>query len=123
MVGQDSLLECVLVTSHEVEQLEIKSVTWTRYPCDQSDPPALSFREGNTSSGRGYSFAEPRWDNKTKNVSLLISEAAVQHEGFYECMVETSVGSPKPDKLISFNVTGKSLPRNGFSGHCLAKYQ
>lgn len=115
--GQDALLECVLVTTQVIKDFEIKSVKWTKFPRNESDPFALIFSEKENSSGNGYSFAEPHWNNKNRNVSLLISKAAVQHEGFYECQVGTNAGYPEPDKLISFNVTGKLLPIKCFFRH------
>lgn len=108
--GHDALLECVLIISHEVTDFEITSVQWKKYPADDSDPLALNFSSGETSSSGGYSFAEPNWNSSTKNVSLLISKAAAQHEGHYECTVETSAGNPPASKLIAFDVTGELFP-------------
>lgn len=110
-VGRDSLLECVLKTTTEATNLKILSVTWKRYSGDGSEPDVvLEFREGKTYPSKGYSLAEPFWDNKNRNVSLLITKAAVQHVGFYECEVGTDSGSSKFPEMMSFNVTGKLLP-------------
>lgn len=106
--GQDSLLECVLKTTREAINLKIIHVTWMRYSGDGSEPDVvLEFRDGKPYPSKGYSFAEPFWDNKNRNVSLLITKAAVQHVGFYECEVVTDSGSSNFPKMMSFNVTAK----------------
>lgn len=105
--GQDSLLECVVITANEVKDFKIKSVKWTRYR-NQIRSEVLTFPGAN--SRDSYSFADPHWSNTNKNVSLFISKAAVQHEGHYECKVDTTAGDAK-SKLISLNVAGKLLPK------------
>lgn len=118
--GQDSLLECVLKTSDDVTNLKIQYVTWKRYSGDGSDPDVvLELIEGKPNSSEGYSFAEPNWNSTYRNVSLLITNAAVQHVGFYECEVATNSGDPRLSKMISFNVTGKLLPQHHFFGRCV----
>ncbi|XP_075905581.1 uncharacterized protein LOC142903441 [Nelusetta ayraudi] len=106
--GQDSLLECVLKTSIEVQDLKILYMAWMRYSHDNSEPDVvLEFRDGKPYPSKGYSFAEPFWDNKNRNMSLIITKAAVEHEGFYECTVVTNSGSSNSPKMTSFNVTAK----------------
>lgn len=96
-----------------MKELKLGSVKWTRFPRDNgSREVVLHFYYGETVGNDGYSFADPDWNNTNKNVSLLISKAAVKHEGHYECEVETSAGDAA-SVLISFNVTGKPLPKYG----------
>uniref|UniRef100_A0A3Q3FPX5 Ig-like domain-containing protein n=1 Tax=Labrus bergylta TaxID=56723 RepID=A0A3Q3FPX5_9LABR len=68
---QESRLDCVIHYSKEVEDPEI---------C------------GKLTSLPGYSFAEPSWNNKNVNVSLLIHKTAVKDEGVYTCYVFTNSG-------------------------------
>ncbi|XP_075899034.1 uncharacterized protein LOC142899351 [Nelusetta ayraudi] len=106
--GQDSLLECVLKTSDDVKDLKIQYVTWKRYSGDGSEPQVvLELKDGKPYPRKGYSFAEPYWNDENRNVSLLITKAAVQHVGFYECEVVTDSGFPELSIMISFNVTAK----------------
>lgn len=99
--GQNSLLQCVLNTSKEVPDLKILRLVWKRSSID-----VLEFRDGKINASKGYSFADPLWDNKNTNVSLLISEATVEQEGLYKCVVGTNVGNLIP-YFISFSVTAK----------------
>lgn len=109
--GQDALLKCDVIPTPEAKDLKIYSVKWTRYPRHVYGPvEVLKFFHGKTTSNNGYSLAEPQWSNTNKNVSLLISKAAVQHDGNYQCEVETNCGDDKSD-YISFQVTGKLLPK------------
>lgn len=117
--GHDSLLECVLITSNKVTDLEIRSVTWTRF-YGRNPEVVLSYDSGETYKGESYSFADPDWKNTNKNVSLFISKTGVEHEGFYECVVETNVGNARLDKPYIVNVTGKMLPNYCFCGQYLA---
>lgn len=109
--GQDSLLQCVVKTSSEVNNLKIRSVKWTRFPPgDDKSEVVLHFYYGETNKMDGYSLATPHWDDTNKNVSLLISKATAKHAGHYECEVETSAGTANNEISISFTVTGKLLP-------------
>lgn len=102
--GQESLLECVLKTSEEVVDLKIRNVIWKKNGVDET---LLSFHEGVTTKQSGYSFAEPSWNNRNLNVSLLISSTTVQHQGTYRCQVNTNNG--RAYNSISLKVTGKPL--------------
>lgn len=101
--GQESLLECVLKTSKEVKGLIIRNVIWK----NKNGVVLLDYDEGNTTKRPGYSFAEPSWNDRTMNVSLLISHTTVQHQGIYRCQVHTSSG-PADDRIY-LEVAGKQL--------------
>lgn len=96
--GQQSLLECVVKTLQN--DAEIRVVTWKK---DQT--PLLVFNRGETQLQPGYSFAEPSWNVRNMNVSLLITNTAVEHQGVYTCMVMTDSGDGKSS--ISLKVTAK----------------
>lgn len=114
--GQESLLECVLKTSEEVKDLQIRKVIWKKYGVDAA---LLDFDEGHTTKQKGYSFAEPSWNSRSKNVSLLISSTTVQHEGTYRCQVNTNSG--RADDRVYLKVTGKPLASDHFFGSFLTK--
>lgn len=99
--GQKSLLECVINTAQEIGKAEIRVVTWKK-----DENPLLVFVDGQTKSEGPYSFAEPSWNSNNMNVSLLITNTAVDNEGVYTCMVITDSGDGFSD--TSFKVTGES---------------
>ncbi|XP_076741170.1 CD276 antigen homolog isoform X1 [Maylandia zebra] len=92
--GQQSLLECVVKTSSDVNDPNIRMVAWKKLtsPEDEGDL-VLGFKRGKLDEPkRGYRFAEPSWDGKNMNVSLLITNTAVADEGDYKCIVITDSG-------------------------------
>lgn len=92
--GQQSLLECVVKTSSDVTDPNIRMVAWKKLtsPEDEGDL-VLGFNSGKLDRPkRGYRFAEPSWDEKNMNVSLLITNTAVADDGYYKCMVITDSG-------------------------------
>uniref|UniRef100_A0A3P9DC11 Ig-like domain-containing protein n=1 Tax=Maylandia zebra TaxID=106582 RepID=A0A3P9DC11_9CICH len=92
--GQQSLLECVVKTSTDVKDPTIRMVAWKKLtsPEDEGDP-VLGFNRWKLDRPkRGYRFAEPSWDKKNMNVSLLITNTAVADDGDYKCMVITDSG-------------------------------
>ncbi|KAK9540020.1 hypothetical protein VZT92_002496 [Zoarces viviparus] len=97
--GQQSLLECVINAPHD--DTEILVVTWKK-----ASRPLLVFHKGDLKEEPGYSFAEPSWNIRNMNVSLLITNTAVEHDGLYECMVVTDRGRDK-NNTISLKVTAK----------------
>ncbi|XP_074486591.1 tyrosine-protein kinase-like otk isoform X2 [Sebastes fasciatus] len=100
--GQQTLLECVVKTLQN--DVEIRVVTWKKK--DQKDQrPLLVFNRGLPKSEPGYSFAEPSWNVRNMNVSLLITNTAVEHQGDYTCMVITDRGDGSSS--ISLKVTAK----------------
>ncbi|XP_059195811.1 uncharacterized protein zgc:174863 isoform X2 [Centropristis striata] len=98
--GQQSLLECVVQTSQAAANAEIRVVTWSK-----DDGTLLVFHDGDTTSRPGYSFAEPSWNDKNMNVSLLIANTAVEHEGVYKCTVVTDSGDGS--NVTNLKVTAK----------------
>lgn len=92
--GQQSLLECVVKTGETVKDPTIRMVAWKKLtsPEDEGDL-VLGFHRGKLDRPkRGYRFAEPLWDEKNMNVSLLITNTAVADDGYYKCMVITDSG-------------------------------
>ncbi|CAI5679951.1 unnamed protein product [Oreochromis niloticus] len=92
--GQQSLLECVVKTSTDITDPSILTVAWKKLtsPEDEGDL-VLGFHRGKLDRPkRGYRFAEPLWDEKNMNVSLLITNTAVADDGYYKCMVITDSG-------------------------------
>uniref|UniRef100_A0A3Q4N1J2 CD276 antigen homolog n=1 Tax=Neolamprologus brichardi TaxID=32507 RepID=A0A3Q4N1J2_NEOBR len=92
--GQHSLLECVVKKTTDIKDPKIRTVAWKKLtsPEDEGDL-MLGFNRGKLDEPkRGYRFAEPLWDEKNMNVSLLITNTAVAHDGYYECIVITDSG-------------------------------
>uniref|UniRef100_A0A3Q4FYT2 Ig-like domain-containing protein n=1 Tax=Neolamprologus brichardi TaxID=32507 RepID=A0A3Q4FYT2_NEOBR len=92
--GQQSLLECVVKTSSDVTDPNIRMVAWKKLtsPEDEGDL-VLGFNRGKLDEPkRGYRFAEPSWNEKNMNVSLLITNTAVADNGDYKCIVITDSG-------------------------------
>ncbi|XP_039469058.1 hemicentin-1-like [Oreochromis aureus] len=92
--GQQSLLECVVKTSTDAPDPTIRTVAWKKLtsPEDEGDL-VLGFNRGKWDRPkRGYRFADPSWDKKNMNVSLLITNTAVADDGDYECIVITDSG-------------------------------
>lgn len=102
--GQSSLLECVITTSSVVIDPEIRLVSWRK---TDDEEPLLVFYRGETRSLPGYSFAEPSWNDRNLNVSLLITNTTVQDEGAYTCQVMTNSGGET--NTIFLKVTGRPL--------------
>ncbi|XP_005470037.1 uncharacterized protein zgc:174863 isoform X2 [Oreochromis niloticus] len=95
--GQQSLLECVVKTTEDVIDPTIHVVAWKKLtsPEDEGDL-VLGFNRGKLDQPkRGYKFADPLWDEKNMNVSLLITNTAVADDGYYSCMVITDSGDDK----------------------------
>lgn len=109
-VGQETLLKCVVEASAEVENLlRITDVRWQKSPLGSSEwGTVLEVQKEKQSASEGYSLADPLW-RSGKNMSLLISNTAVKHEGFYQCTVATSAGNSQCH-YFPLNVTGKLLP-------------
>ncbi|XP_039469717.1 uncharacterized protein zgc:174863 isoform X2 [Oreochromis aureus] len=92
--GQQSVLECVIKTSTDVNDPTIRTVAWKKLtsPEDEGDL-VLGFNRGKLDQPkRGYRFAEPLWNEKNMNVSLLITNTAVKDDGYYKCIVITDSG-------------------------------
>ncbi|XP_053274916.1 uncharacterized protein zgc:174863 isoform X2 [Pleuronectes platessa] len=87
--GQQSLLECVLKPIENAMDIEIKMVSWRKVEVKE---PSLFFNKGILTSQTDYMFAEPSWNSKNLNVSLLITKTTVAQAGVYECVVLTNYG-------------------------------
>lgn len=73
----------------------------------KGDKTVLLLHNGKTTPEPGYSFAEPSWNESNMNVSLLITNTAVDHEGDYKCEVITDSGDDSSETTL--RVTGESL--------------
>ena len=103
--GQHSLLECAVKTSEGVTDVEIQAVSWRK---EGVDDPLLVFHNGKLIKKQpGYSFAEPSWNTRNMNVSLHITDTAVEDQGVYTCMVMTDSGGETSE--TSLKVTGESF--------------
>ncbi|XP_040892579.1 CD276 antigen homolog isoform X2 [Toxotes jaculatrix] len=104
--GQQSLLECVVRATQDATDTQIRVVTWKK---EGDENPLLLFHKGQTTPLSGYKFAEPSWDNKNMNVSLLVTNTVVKSAGIYTCMVATNSGDDESN--IRLKVTAKySVP-------------
>ncbi|XP_068448284.1 CD276 antigen isoform X2 [Clinocottus analis] len=100
--GQQSLLECVI--KNPKEDTSILMVSWKK-----GSRTLLLFRNGAIQLQEpGFLFAQASWNASNMNVSLLITNTAVAHQGRYKCDVMTN-NSPPPTELIkiSLKVTAK----------------
>lgn len=105
--GQKSLLECFIKTKQNVVNPKITLVIWKH-----EEIVLLTFYRGNfTTLLPGYSFAAPSWNQENMNVSLLISNTTLQHQGGYTCDVLTTAGpgghEPTHTSLKVTGVTGE----------------
>ncbi|XP_060918020.1 titin-like isoform X2 [Labrus mixtus] len=99
---QESRLDCVIHYVEDLEDAEIVAIIWWKEGVEE---PVLKYTHGELTSLPGYSFAEPSWNNKNVNVSLLIHKTAVKDEGDYTCDVSTDSGDNKNQTRL--NVTGE----------------
>ncbi|CAI5679948.1 unnamed protein product [Oreochromis niloticus] len=92
--GQQSLLECVIKTAEVAQDATIRLVTWKKLtsPEDEDGFPLVVFAKDKLNKKSGYRFADPLWDKKNMNVSLLITNTAVADDGYYKCTVITDRG-------------------------------
>uniref|UniRef100_I3KNZ4 Uncharacterized LOC100694338 n=1 Tax=Oreochromis niloticus TaxID=8128 RepID=I3KNZ4_ORENI len=92
--GQQSLLECVIKTAELAQDATIRLVIWRKLtsPEDEDGLPLVVFAKDKLNKKSGYRFAEPLWDKKNMNVSLLITNTAVEDDGYYKCTVITDRG-------------------------------
>lgn len=90
-------------TSEEVEDPQFIFVSWRKKGTKQ---PLVHFY-GKMMQLPGYSFAEPSWNNKNMNMSLLISNTSVQDEGTYNCDLMLDSGAISANTRL--RVTGGCL--------------
>ncbi|CAB1344673.1 unnamed protein product [Coregonus sp. 'balchen'] len=99
--GQQSILECVV--KPVVEDVTIITVTWKRVGAAAAN--LLEYHKDKMDPTPGFKFAEPSWNKKNMNVSLLLTNTKMADNGEYECEVETEVGTAKATPRLS--VTAK----------------
>lgn len=106
--GQQSLLECIIRTTKDVHDPIIRVVSWKKLasPKDEDGLPLVAFVKGKLEKKPGYRFADPSWDEKNMNVSLLIAKTSVADEGLYNCMVITDSSDDKA--VTTLKVQGKT---------------
>ncbi|XP_049428402.1 B-cell receptor CD22-like isoform X1 [Epinephelus fuscoguttatus] len=104
-IGQQSLLKCVVKSTQDPEYAKITVVTWMKVGDER---PLLILNTWETRLQPGYMFDEPSWNGRNVDVSLLITNTAVEHEGIYMCMVMTDSGGDISQ--TSLIVTGLSVP-------------
>lgn len=75
-------------------------------PKDEDGLPLVAFVKGILEKRPGYRFADPSWDEKNMNVSLLIAKTSVADEGLYNCMVITDSSDDKA--VTTLKVQGKT---------------
>lgn len=100
--GQQSMLDCVVKTSQDVKDATIRVVTWKKKGVNGT---LLVFYNDRTEVQRGYTFAEPSWNDRNMNISLLITNTAVVNSGDYVCTVNTDSGDSVSS--TSLRVTAK----------------
>ncbi|KAM7394079.1 hypothetical protein PAMP_020901 [Pampus punctatissimus] len=100
--GQQSMLECVIQTTQNVKDPKIQVVTWEK---KGSERTLLTYYNKTTEALPGYSFAEPSWNDRNMNISLLITNTVPNDNGDYICMVITDSGIAT--QFTSLNVTAK----------------
>uniref|UniRef100_A0A3Q2CNK0 Ig-like domain-containing protein n=1 Tax=Cyprinodon variegatus TaxID=28743 RepID=A0A3Q2CNK0_CYPVA len=90
-VNHQSLLKCEVKLTQPIPDLEITLVVWKKKG-DESPIALYNFKnEKPFKEQPGFTF--PNRNMNDFNVSLLISNIEVKHQGIYTCMVMTSSGS------------------------------
>lgn len=112
--GGPSVIQCVVQTSEEVEDVTIRVVTWKKEGAEDS---LLAYTHGNLEGQPGYRFAESSWGDKNMNISLLITNTAVTDDGNYTCMVITDSGDAESTATLKVRATYSaptihSIPEN-----------
>ncbi|XP_026160206.1 butyrophilin subfamily 2 member A2-like [Mastacembelus armatus] len=100
--GQQSLLDCNVKHAEEVSDFKIRVVVWKKEGVDE---PVLMFNKEEITSHPDFQFAEPSWNNRNMNVSLLITNTKVVDSGAYTCMVIGNTGDDMSD--TNLKVTAK----------------
>ncbi|KAL1005936.1 hypothetical protein UPYG_G00065880 [Umbra pygmaea] len=109
--GQKSLLECIV---KPIKPCIITGLTWKIV---RGDVTLLEYHGDKISPTPGFTFAEPDWNNRNLNVSLLLTNTKMEDEGEYECVVCTDRGDDII--IVNLSVTAKytspemsSIPEN-----------
>ncbi|XP_022620711.1 CD276 antigen homolog isoform X2 [Seriola dumerili] len=98
--GQQSLLQCVVEPIDK--DTTIRVVTWRKEGVKRA---LLVFHEMETIQEPDFKFADPSWNNKNMNVSLLITNTEVANSGDYTCMVITDSG--EGSSMVNLKVVAK----------------
>lgn len=102
--GHQSVLDCVVKTTQDVKDAKIQVATWKKKDAQSN---FLTFNENKMNTKPGFRFAEPSWNERNMNVSLLIANTKLEDAGVYECMVMTDSGDYTT--YTNLTVTGKSM--------------
>ncbi|XP_053190513.1 butyrophilin-like protein 10 isoform X2 [Scomber japonicus] len=89
--GQQSMLDCVVKTTQVVRDATILVVSWEKEDT-KGAVRVLTFEKGRIDPKPGFRFAEPSWNDKNMNVSLLITNTTLKDIGKYKCVVMTDSG-------------------------------
>ncbi|XP_034407097.1 CD276 antigen isoform X2 [Cyclopterus lumpus] len=89
--GRQSLLECVVKTLQKDTLIRI--VSWKKADRNNTDALLVFNEEAIIKQKPGFLFAQPSWDVRNMNVSLLINNTAVEDKGNYTCDVITDRGT------------------------------
>ncbi|XP_045547165.1 uncharacterized protein isoform X5 [Salmo salar] len=111
--GQQSLLECIVKA---VQNVTILTVTWKRVG---GDALLLEYHKHVNTSTLGFKFAEPSWNKKNMNVSLLLTNTKMADKGEYECMVRTDSGDATATISLSVTAMYKSPTMSSSPENCI----
>ncbi|KAL1005937.1 hypothetical protein UPYG_G00065900 [Umbra pygmaea] len=114
LVGQQSLLECNVKA--ENNDTTITGICWKRKTTENEQQCLLDYNEGNTSLTPGFTFAEPDWNNRNLNVSLLLTNTKMEDKGEYECVVRTDRGHAEATVSLSVTVSINLDCKNEYHG-------
>nr|XP_061791952.1 CD276 antigen homolog [Nerophis lumbriciformis] len=112
--NEPSILDCMIKPTQKLEDLTVNEVVWRK------DNKAVLVFIGKKVKEltKGYSFAEPSFNSKSLNISMLIANTAVSNHGNYTVSVGTDRGNI--ESSASLDVTAKyktpiilSAPANG----------
>lgn len=103
-IGQQSMLNCIIKPRQNIKDVNIDTVIWKKNKTPGKN--VLFFKENMpVDLDSSYIFAEPSWNKKNLNVSLLINSTKLEDEGVYTCQVVTDIGTTRAKTNLS--VTGK----------------
>ncbi|KAJ8001922.1 hypothetical protein DPEC_G00174440 [Dallia pectoralis] len=100
--GQQSMLNCTALFVND--DVTIIRVIWAK-----NETRILEYHEGNFNPTNGFQFAVPDWNNKNRNVSLLLTNTKMEDMGEYTCTVETESGLDT--KIVNLSVKAMPTPQ------------
>lgn len=102
-VGQKTLLKCVVETSKVVVDPKIDMFSWTK-----DEKKLLVYQSGKiTKQEPGFRLADPSWNEKNMDVSLVIDNTSLADAGTFTCEVITDSGDGKA--VTNLQVTGEHI--------------